>query len=86
MVQKNDDVEIEQSEEHVDSFGVRKISLDYLIKRLCLIYFLYQAYYAYESEDQNTKHEPDYSEELGLSIEKLKEGFKLKDLWDIVGS
>jgi hypothetical protein len=27
MVQKNDDVEIEQSEEHVDSFGVRKINL-----------------------------------------------------------
>jgi hypothetical protein len=27
MVQKNDDVEIEQSEEHVDSFGVRNLNL-----------------------------------------------------------
>lgn len=42
------------------------------------------AYYAYESEDSNNVQEPVYNEELGLAIEKLKDGFQLKNLWDIL--
>lgn len=63
MVQKADDVEIEQSDEHADAFG---------------------AYYAYENDDNSNVQEPVYNEELGLAIEKLKEGFTLKNLWDIL--
>jgi Bardet-Biedl syndrome 5 protein len=28
--------------------------------------------------------EPVYNEELGLAIEKLKDGYQLKNLWDIL--
>jgi hypothetical protein len=30
------------------------------------------------------KMEPVYNKELGLAIEKLKDGFQLKNLWDVV--
>lgn len=63
MIKKNDDVEIEQSEEHSDAFA---------------------AYYAYDNDDNNKVREPVYNEELGLAIEKLKDDFQLKNLWDIL--
>ncbi|CAF0794727.1 unnamed protein product [Brachionus calyciflorus] len=63
MIQKSDDVEIEQSDEHVDAFA---------------------AYYAYDQNENSSVQEPVYSEELGLAIEKLKEGYQLKNLWDIL--
>jgi Bardet-Biedl syndrome 5 protein len=60
--QRNDDVEIEHSDEHSDNFA---------------------AYYMAEDDVGNAK-EPVYNEELGLAIEKLKDGFELKNLWDVV--
>lgn len=63
MVKRNDDVEIEQSEEHSDAFA---------------------AYYAYDNDDSSSIREPVYNEELGLAIEKLKDGFQLKNLWDVL--
>lgn len=38
------------------------------------------AYYAYDTEDSNMLREPIYNEELGLAIEKIKDGFQLKNL------
>ncbi len=69
--QRNDDVEIEHSDEHSDNFA---------------------AYYMAEDDVGNAK-EPVYNEELGLAIEKLKDGFELKlivealfvDLFDACG-
>ena len=33
---------------------------------------------------QTSDREPVYSEELGLAIEKLKDGFTLQGLWEVV--
>lgn len=44
---------------------------------------LLKSYYALDSNDTASK-EPVYNEELGLAIEKLKDGFQLKNLWDVV--
>jgi len=60
--QRNDDVEIENSDEHFDN---------------------YAAYYMAEDEVGSSK-EPVYNEELGLAIEKLKDGFEVKNLWEVV--
>lgn len=63
MVEKSDDFEIEQSEEHADTLA---------------------AYYAFDQNEKIAVQEPVYSQELGLAIEKLREGFELKNLWDIL--
>ncbi|RNA32571.1 Bardet-Biedl syndrome 5 [Brachionus plicatilis] len=63
MVEKCDDIEIEQSQEHADAFA---------------------SYYAYDQNENFTVQEPVYSQELGLAIEKLKDGYELKNLWDIL--
>ena len=44
-----------------------------------------KAYYAYDTEQTNVEGtEPVYNEELGLAIEKLKDGYQLKHLWDVL--
>ena len=35
-------------------------------------------------EDTTNSKDPVYNEELGLAIEKLKDGFELRNLWDVV--
>lgn len=42
-----------------------------------------KAYYAISTDD-GTSREPQFNEELGLAIEKLKDGFNLKDLWEVI--
>lgn len=34
---------------------------------------------------QQQDREPVFSEELGLAIEKLKDGFTLQGLWEVMG-
>ena len=46
------------------------------------IFFYFQAYFADGNKDRD--REPVYSEELGLAIEKLKDGFTLQGLWDVL--
>ncbi|XP_041117699.1 Bardet-Biedl syndrome 5 protein homolog [Polyodon spathula] len=41
------------------------------------------AYFADGGKQQD--REPVFSEELGLAIEKLKDGFTLQGLWEVVG-
>lgn len=43
----------------------------------------FAAYYMAEEDTTNSK-DPVYNEELGLAIEKLKDGFELRNLWDVV--
>lgn len=43
----------------------------------------FAAYYMAD-EDTGSYNAPVYNEELGLAIEKLKDGFELKNLWDVV--
>ena len=35
---------------------------------------------------QSSDREPVYSDQLGLAVEKLKEGFTLQGLWEVVPS
>lgn len=42
----------------------------------------FQAYFA-DGVKQEKGGGPVFSEELGVSIEKLKDGFTLKDLWEM---
>lgn len=63
MVERSDDFEIEQNEEHADALA---------------------AYYALDQNEKLVVQEPVYSQELGLAIEKLKERYELKNLWDIL--
>ena len=44
--------------------------------------FTFQAYFADGNKDKD--REPVYSEELGLAIEKLRDGFTLQGLWDVL--
>ncbi|KAK0145077.1 Bardet-Biedl syndrome 5 [Merluccius polli] len=44
----------------------------------------FTAYFADGNKQQD--REPIYSEELGLAIEKLKDGFTLQGLWEVMGS
>lgn len=34
----------------------------------------------------NEKREPFYCRELGFAMEKLRDGFTLKDLWNVIGA
>lgn len=35
-------------------------------------------------DDSSNSRDPVYNGELGLAIEKLKDGFELKNLWDVL--
>lgn len=50
------------------------------IKKCLLLYFLS---YLMHSKKQHDR-EPVFSEELGLAIEKLKDGFTLQGLWEVM--
>ncbi len=50
--------------------------------RLCI--HTLQAYFA--DGDKQRDRDPVYSEELGLAVEKLKDGFTLQGLWEVVQS
>lgn len=42
---------------------------------------------AYLSEgDSGTHREPFYCKELGFAMEKLRDGYTIKDLWNVMGS
>jgi hypothetical protein len=41
---------------------------------------MFQAYFADGNKDKD--REPVFSEELGLAVEKLRDGFTLQGLWD----
>lgn len=41
---------------------------------------------AYIAEGPPIDDLPDYSDELGLAIEKIKEGYTLKKLWEVIQS
>jgi Bardet-Biedl syndrome 5 protein len=42
---------------------------------------------AYLTDGDNEKRrEPFYCKELGFAMEKLKDGYAIKDLWDVMGS
>lgn len=36
------------------------------------------------ADDSANDNGPVYNQELGLAIEKLKDGFELKNLWDVI--
>ena len=42
-----------------------------------------QAYFADGNKERD--REPMFSEELGLAVEKLKDGFTLAGLWEVLG-
>ncbi|CAF4814483.1 unnamed protein product, partial [Rotaria magnacalcarata] len=42
------------------------------------------SYATYLTDAGKHDHEPVYSEELGLAIEKLPQGYTLASLWDIL--
>ena len=44
--------------------------------------FFLQAYFADGNKEKD--REPVYSEELGLAVEKLKEGFTIAGLWQVL--
>ncbi|KAF1466629.1 hypothetical protein FQV21_0014600, partial [Spheniscus demersus] len=72
--QVQDDVEIE-SDEHTDAFVIIKLKSTFCF----LIFFSYLVH----SKKQHDR-EPVFSEELGLAIEKLKDGFTLQGLWEVM--
>ena len=88
-------MEIEQNEEHADTFAVSFVvfsirhyitsgAIDHVfnVTQFCQ---MLKAYYAYDTEQTNVEGtEPVYNEELGLAIEKLKDGYQLKHLWDVL--
>jgi Bardet-Biedl syndrome 5 protein len=42
---------------------------------------------AYLSEGDSEQHrEPFYCKELGFAMEKLKDGYTIRDLWSVMGS
>lgn len=42
---------------------------------------------AYLSQGDSEKHrEPSYCKELGFAMEKLRDGYTIKDLWNVMGS
>jgi Bardet-Biedl syndrome 5 protein len=42
---------------------------------------------AYLSQGDNEKHrEPFYCKELGFAMEKLRDGYTIKDLWNVMGN
>lgn len=43
---------------------------------------MFQAYFADGNKDKD--REPVFSEELGLAVEKLRDGFTLQGLWDVL--
>lgn len=45
---------------------------------------MFQAYFADGNKEKD--REPVYSEELGLAIEKLKDGFTIAGLWEVLPS
>lgn len=45
--------------------------------------FASKAYFADGNKQQD--REPMFSEELGIAVEKLKEGFTLQGLWEVMG-
>jgi len=85
MIQKNDDVEIEQSEDHTDAFAVTTTRKFLNLYSHLTSFYLQKAYYAFDSTE-SSKDEPVYNEELGLCIEKLKDGYKLSDLWNVLSN
>ena len=86
MIKKNDDVEIEQSEEHSDAFAVRKKIQVFLFCNFKWNFLWKKAYYAYDNDESNSLKEPIYNDDLGLAVERLKDGFQIKNLWDILNS
>jgi len=46
------------------------------------IFCMFQAYFADGNKDKD--REPVFSEELGLAVEKLRDGFTLQGLWDVL--
>ena len=36
------------------------------------------------ADDSNNEKEPVYNQELGLAIERIKDGFELKNLWEVI--
>lgn len=53
---------------------------DNKIKKYLLLYFLSYLVHSKKQHDG----EPVFSEELGLAIEKLKDGFTLQGLWEVI--
>jgi hypothetical protein len=64
-------------------FAFRNELTQEMIIFFILLLFI-KAYYAYDNDGANAVREPVYNEELGLAIEKLKDGYQLKNLWDIL--
>jgi Bardet-Biedl syndrome 5 protein len=42
--------------------------------------------YLSEGDSGIVRREPFYCKELGFAMEKLKDGYSLKDLWDVIPS
>lgn len=49
---------------------------------LLCISVLFQAYFADGNKDKD--RDPVFCEELGLAVEKIKDGFTLNGLWDVL--
>lgn len=59
-----------------------------LTKFVCSVHntsiLIFQAYFADGNKEQD--REPVFSEELGLAVEKLKDGFTISGLWEVMAS
>ncbi|XP_030310255.1 Bardet-Biedl syndrome 5 protein isoform X3 [Calypte anna] len=75
------DYEMEEKPQALEDLTVEQVQDDVEIESEQTDAFV--AYFA----DENKQHdgEPVFSEELGLAIEKLKDGFTLQGLWEVVG-
>lgn len=86
-----DDVEIDNAAIRPDAFAVyasrycRSSACYYCIPIFDIVAsdLVLQAYFADGSVRGSEERGPVYSEELGLAIERLREGFTLRDLWEI---
>jgi len=61
----------------------------HLCETYFLFFFLFLAHILYShlillSPQKQQDREPVFSEELGLAIEKLKDGFTLQGLWEVM--
>lgn len=54
-------------------------------KSLSLILCFNSYFFAYMTVPKQQDREPVFSEELGLAVEKLKDGFTLEGLWEVMG-
>ena len=54
----------------------------YIITNTIIIFLMLQAYFADGTKTKDS--EPVYCPELGMAVEKLKDGFTIQGLWEVI--